>query len=121
MANYKEVHTYANRLVEKFTNLGLEEGDRVAVLAEHSIDYIVLFSACQRMGVILVPLNYRLTVSEITDLLKDCNPKLLIYNKNQQNKKEKLAYKVKNCYAFSSLKKFKIYNSHSFIRLKLKV
>lgn len=103
--SYLDVHTYANRLVEKLVVLGLEEGDRIAVLAEHSIDYIVLFSACQRMGAILVPLNYRLTVSEISKLLKDCNPKLLIYSEKQEIKKEKLELHIQDVYSFSVLKK----------------
>lgn len=103
---YIEVHSYANRCVEKLVSLGIEEGDRIAVLAEHSIDYIVLFSACQRMGFILVPLNYRLTSSEIKLLVKDCNPKLLIYSEKQEVKKSKLGLNIENIYSFSHFKKY---------------
>ena len=99
---YFEVHVYANRLIEKLLSLGLEEGDRIAVLAEHSIDYIVLFSACQRLGIILVPLNFRQVNSEINNLIKDCNPILFIYSKKQ--KRDALDLKVKHIYAFSELK-----------------
>ncbi len=101
---YFEVHVYANRLIEKLLSLGLEEGDRIAVLAEHSIDYIVLFSACQRLGIILVPLNFRQVNSEINNLIKDCNPILFIYSKKQKQKRDALDLKVKHIYAFSELK-----------------
>ena len=49
---YSDLHIYANRLTNKFAELHLEEGDRIAVLAEHSLEYIVLFVACQRMGIV---------------------------------------------------------------------
>ena len=87
---YNDLHIYANRLIHKFTELHLEEGDRIAVLAEHSLEYMVLFVACQRMGLVMVPLNYRLPVSEIAKLLVDCTPCLFIYNENHQDKLEQL-------------------------------
>jgi fatty-acyl-CoA synthase len=88
---YSDLDTYANRLIAKFTKIGLEEGDRVAVLAEHGLEYIVLFAACQRMGVILVPLNYRFSVNELQKLLQDCTPSLFIYNKNHTEKVQDLS------------------------------
>ncbi len=90
---YSELNTYANRLVDKFIELKLEEGDRIAVLAEHGPEYIVLFVTCQRMGLILVPLNYRLSVNEIAKLIVDCTPSLLVYNHNHKDKSKQLPLK----------------------------
>ncbi|MFD2543213.1 class I adenylate-forming enzyme family protein [Lacinutrix gracilariae] len=87
---YSDLHTYANRLIHSFVKLQLEEGDRIAVLAEHSLEYIVLFVACQRMGLILVPLNYRLSINEIAKLIVDCTPSLFICNENHQEKAAQL-------------------------------
>ena len=70
--SYSDLNNYANRLVEKFKKLGLQEGDRIAILAEHGLEYIVLFIACQRLGIILVPLNYRFPVSEMVVLYISC-------------------------------------------------
>lgn len=83
---YCELNRYANQLTNKFSEFNIEEGDRIAVLAEHSLEYIVLFVACQRMGIIMVPLNYRLSLKEISKLISDCTPSLLIYNANHQDK-----------------------------------
>ncbi|MDO6595548.1 class I adenylate-forming enzyme family protein [Oceanihabitans sp. 2_MG-2023] len=88
--SYKDLHRYANRLINKLIELDLEEGDRIAVLAEHSLEYIVLFVACQRMGVILVPLNYRQPINQIAKLIVDCTPSLFIYNDNHQDKAAQL-------------------------------
>ncbi|RSK41885.1 class I adenylate-forming enzyme family protein [Mangrovimonas spongiae] len=88
---YKDLDAYANKLVEKFESFGLQEGDRIAVLAEHSLHYIVLFCACQRSGMILVPLNYRLSLSDLQALIVDCNPSLLLFSETQKEKLEELA------------------------------
>ena len=57
----------------------IKKGDRVAVLAEYSLEYVVLFTAAQKAGFILVPLNYRLTQHEIAYLLGDSEPKLIVF------------------------------------------
>lgn len=89
--SYRDLDTYANRLTTLFVELQLEEGNRIAVLAEHSLAYMVLFVACQRMGIILVPLNYRLSLSEISKLILDCTPSLLIYSEDHRDKVAQLS------------------------------
>ena len=90
---YKEVDTYANRLKCKFSELGIREGDRIAVLAEHGLEYIIIYAACQRMGAILVPLNYRLSGSELSRLIPDCSPQLFLYSEKQEHQLEQLPLK----------------------------
>ncbi len=62
----------------------LRLGDRVAVLAENCLEYVVLFSVAQKTGIILVPLNYRLAPAEITYLITDSQPALIIYETELQ-------------------------------------
>ena len=56
----------------------IEKGDRIAVLAENCLEYLVLLAAAQKSGFIIVPLNYRLAAAEIEYLLQDAKPKLVI-------------------------------------------
>jgi fatty-acyl-CoA synthase len=60
------------------TQLHLQCGDRLAVLADFSIHYVVLMVAAQKTGIILVPLNYRLSGREIDYLLSDSKPSALV-------------------------------------------
>ena len=76
---YLELHQKANSIVSLLKEQH-KEGDRIAVIMEHSPFLIALFSACQRLGLILVPVNYKLSATEIQDLLKDCEPSLVIYS-----------------------------------------
>ena len=57
---------------------GLRRGDRVAVLAPNSVDYVLLLFAVQRLGAILVPLNHRLAAPELAYVLADAKPTLLV-------------------------------------------
>lgn len=88
---YKEVDQFSDSVIAEFLELGLKEGDRIAVIAEHSPDYIILFSACQRLGLILVPINFRMASLELDKQLKDCEPKLLFYSENQSAKLSELS------------------------------
>ncbi len=63
---------------------GVQQGDRVAVLAINSPEYLDAFFACALLGAILVPLNWRLTVRELTTILTDCAPTLLIHDESYE-------------------------------------
>ncbi len=76
---YWEFQNCANRLATLFTNkLGIKHGERVAILAENSLEHFILMFVAQKTGITLVPLNYRLAPSEIHELLHDCTPSLII-------------------------------------------
>jgi len=57
---------------------GLQQGDRIVILAENCLEYVAFFTAAQKTGTILVPLNYRLAAPEITYLIDNSDPKLII-------------------------------------------
>ncbi|MGV7218025.1 class I adenylate-forming enzyme family protein [Bradyrhizobium sp. UFLA05-112] len=58
--------------------LGVNRGDRVAVLSLNRPDYLVLLYACARLGAILVPLNWRLAATEQLFILSDVGAKVLV-------------------------------------------
>ena len=58
---YGELSDDIHRMADLLSNhLGIEPGDRVAVLSFNRVEYIKLFFALSRLGAILVPLNFRL-------------------------------------------------------------
>lgn len=76
---FLELNRLANRLAHHWQKqYQLQKGDRIAVLAENCLEYIILFALAQKTGAILVPLNYRLASAEIDYLLKDAAPKVLV-------------------------------------------
>jgi fatty-acyl-CoA synthase len=60
------------------SQLGIDRGDRVAMLSTNHPDYLVLLYACARLGAVLVPLNWRLAVPEQVFILTDASVKALV-------------------------------------------
>ena len=58
--------------------LGVNRGDRVAILSLNRPDYLVLLYACARLGAMLVPLNWRLAVAEQSFILSNAAVKVLV-------------------------------------------
>ncbi|HPF65199.1 long-chain fatty acid--CoA ligase [Lentimicrobium sp.] len=74
---------YVNYLTAEFA---LKKGDRIAILAENCLEYVILLSVAQKTGIILVPLNYRLTPREIDFLIHDSDPDVLIVESKFRDK-----------------------------------
>jgi len=76
---YAELNNRANQaanfLREQF---GVQKGDRVSILAHNSVTYIDLLYGLGKIGAIFAPLNWRLTARELTYIVNDCQPKVLI-------------------------------------------
>ena len=56
---------------------GLSPGDRVAILAPASPLFFDMLFGCAKAGMILVPINWRLSAREIADVLADAEPSLV--------------------------------------------
>jgi acyl-CoA synthetase (AMP-forming)/AMP-acid ligase II len=60
-------------------HFGLKPGDRVALLAPNTLEYVEIVAGMSDVGVIVATLSPRLTKAELHDILDDCTPRLLIY------------------------------------------
>jgi fatty-acyl-CoA synthase len=76
---YAELHRRANRASCWLQSLGIEKGDRVAVMLNNCPEFIELFLACARLGAIFVPLNFRSAPPELDYFLKNCRPRLFVF------------------------------------------
>jgi fatty-acyl-CoA synthase len=57
---------------------GLRRGDRLATLTGNSPEHVIVFFACAKAGLILLPLNWRLAASELRYQLDDAEPSLFL-------------------------------------------
>lgn len=84
---FSEINKLSNYLTEYFSeSLELGIGDRVAIIAENCIEYIVLFGVAQKLGITLVPLNYRLASKELDYIIGNCDPSAIIYENQFEEK-----------------------------------
>jgi fatty-acyl-CoA synthase len=76
---YAALNRRANRLANWMRDtLGVQVGDRVSILAHNGVAYLDLFYGLAKVGAIFAPLNWRLVARELSYIVGDCQPKVLI-------------------------------------------
>jgi fatty-acyl-CoA synthase len=75
---YAELSAGADAFAARFAEAGLRRGDRVATLTGNSPEHVEILFACARLGLILLPLSWRLAAPELRYQLADAEPSLLL-------------------------------------------
>ena len=75
--SYADLDARAEHLAAVLQN-SCSQGDRIATLTGNSADHVVLFFACAKAGMVLVPLSWRLSARELAEQLADAEPALLL-------------------------------------------
>ncbi len=78
VVTYKDVLDQSAACANALTDLGVETGDRVAVQVEKSIEMLMVYLACVRMGAVFLPLNNAYTPAEIEYFLTDAEPRVFV-------------------------------------------
>lgn len=68
----------AGRLAAGLRNAGLEQGDRVAVIAPNSAEWIISALAALHAGAVVVPVDIQMPVDELAHVLTDCTPRFML-------------------------------------------
>ncbi|MRH29634.1 AMP-binding protein [Microbacterium sp. SYP-A9085] len=76
--DYRRLHERAAALASLFVRSGYGPGDRIATLSGNSIDHVVAFFACVKIGVAFVPLSWRLTAAELAAVVDRADPQLIL-------------------------------------------
>jgi len=77
--SYRDLQLRAGQIAALLISIGVSRGDRVAVLCRNRIEFFELLFACASLGLILVPLNWRMPALELDSLLEDCGTACLFY------------------------------------------
>ena len=77
--NWREVVQQSAQIASGFQGLGLQRGDRVAVLLGNRIEFVLTLFAAAHAGLVTVLLSTRQQKPEIAYVLTDCGAKLLIH------------------------------------------
>jgi len=77
---YAQLNERASRCAEFLReHWNLKPGDRIAVLAHNSAEYVELLYACGKLGVIMVCLNWRLATDELRGIAEDAQPVAIVF------------------------------------------
>ncbi|MGA3238599.1 MAG: AMP-binding protein [Bryobacteraceae bacterium] len=75
---FSQLHDRVKRLAAGLSCTGFKKGDRLAILLPNAPEYIELVYACSWLGVIAVPINVRLSIPEIDNVLADSSPRGIV-------------------------------------------
>ena len=76
---FAQLNSRCNRLANSLIELGVKQGDRVALSLMNSAEFLEAYFAVAKIGGIVVPLNWRLVSDELEFILKDSGAKTLIF------------------------------------------
>jgi len=89
---YGELDARACRLAAFLAGeLGVVKGERIAILARNSVEFIVLEAACVKTGAIMVPLNWRLSADELSYQIGQSGPGVLLYGEDFAGRAQEVA------------------------------
>ncbi|MEA2598292.1 MAG: o-succinylbenzoate---CoA ligase [Thermomicrobiales bacterium] len=77
---FAELDSRVSEAVQRLAAQGVVAGDRVALLARNGPAFVVVTHALGRLGAVLVPLNVRLTPSELAWQLSDVKASVLLHD-----------------------------------------
>ncbi len=75
---YREFAARVHQLAQVLSGQGISRGDRVAIIHKNCHYFLEAYYAAALLGVILCPINYRLSARELVFILKDTGAKAII-------------------------------------------
>jgi long-chain acyl-CoA synthetase len=95
---FKQLDDLSMQASQLFRQLGLNRGDHVAILLENHPALLQVCFAAQRSGLYFTAISYRLQDEEVEYIVSDCQAKVFITSKSQQNLVEKL--NLDHCHSY---------------------
>lgn len=77
--SFSELEAQSNQVAHMLQDLGVQKGDRVAIMLMNSAEFFEAYFAIAKIGGVVVPLNWRLVADELEFILKDSGSKTLIF------------------------------------------
>jgi fatty-acyl-CoA synthase len=78
---YAQMNERANRFANWLRDeAGIQQGDRVGIVAFDGVEFLDAFFACGKLGAILACYNWRMHWRELAQVVNDTTPKVLIFS-----------------------------------------
>jgi acyl-CoA synthetase (AMP-forming)/AMP-acid ligase II len=74
---FPETNRRVNRLAHALLSVGLKKGDKVAVFLENSIEIVEVYLATAKVGLVIVPINFRLLCGEVEYIVDNSDAKAI--------------------------------------------
>ncbi|RWX60730.1 AMP-dependent synthetase, partial [Mesorhizobium sp. M4B.F.Ca.ET.089.01.1.1] len=88
------------RFTQALADMGVRPGDRVAFYVSTSENSVTTYFACQLLGAVAVPLNFRLSPGEAAYMLQDSGARVLVYGRNLTETALKIAAQIRSVHDY---------------------
>jgi O-succinylbenzoate-CoA ligase len=92
---FGQLNQRANQLANAFLRQGTKQGHRVGLLMYNSHEFLETYFALSKIGAVLVPLNTRLSVTELDFILDDCDVDCFVYGQAFESTVQTMAFPAK--------------------------
>ncbi len=75
---FKEWNERCNKLANGLLSLGLKKGDKIAILAYNCVEWMEIYGACAKSGIVAVPIMFRMPPAEYEYILQNSEAKAFI-------------------------------------------
>lgn len=93
---YTQLHHEVLKWINTLKKESLVPGDRVAYYSTNSLEHLTIFFACAKLGLVFVPLNFRLSEGEIRELIHIISPKKIYYKETSLFAKDANAINIES-------------------------
>lgn len=76
--SYTDLDEASNKVANALIRMGVNKGDRVAMLLSNSPEFVITYFGIVKTGAIAVPLDTKYKIDELASLFNDCLPKVLV-------------------------------------------
>ncbi len=76
--SYADLNETSNKVANALIRMGINKGDRVAMLLSNSPEFVITYFGIVKSGAIAVPLDTKYKVGELASLFDNCLPKVLV-------------------------------------------
>ena len=88
--SYRELNQRVNRLANKLHTLNLKKGDMASIHLKNSVEFVEIYFALSKLGVTVVPVNWRLKGKELNHIISHSDSSFLFFDDSTQANVEPL-------------------------------
>lgn len=102
--SFRAFREEVDRLAAGLQKQGLRKGDRIGILGKNSLEYFLLYGAAAALGLVALPINWRLSADEARFNLNDGSPRMVFVDQEFQPLMDGVRAELSSVEAFFNLK-----------------
>lgn len=83
---YYELNRESNCIANALRKRGVKKGDAAGIVMKNSVEWVIAWFACQKLGVVFVPLHVRLRAEDLVSSMKMVQCKILFFGESFHEK-----------------------------------